>query len=99
MTVDCINLVVNDESGYPNTAKLKLEATCDQQVTKYEWSIDTIPLSDESQNIIIELNTISIGKHAIALRTLSDCNVWSGSVTKEINVICGLPICNYDISN
>lgn len=98
MTIQCQTLIVT-ESGYTSNSKIRLDATCDQTISTYQWLIDNNILSDNTQSIIIDLSTLSLGLHNISLRSQVDCGIWSNTVTKQINIIaCQLSTCDYNIS-
>ena len=55
-------------------------------ISIYEWKLDDIPQSNNTDTLTTPSNTLSIGNHTIKFRGQNYCGNWSDELVENINI-------------
>lgn len=56
-------------------------------ISTFEWKLDDILQANNTDSLIIQPNTLSLGLHTIKFRGQNYCGNWSSEIIENINII------------
>ena len=64
----------------------KVTTTSGGPISTYNWKLDDVFQSNNTDTLIIQPNTLSIGTHTIKFRGQNYCDNWSSELVENINI-------------